>query len=169
MGEGEARPYLEAGEEHLRLEEWPQAEDAFRKAVALDADSAIARSKLGVALARQRRLDEGIEALRQAIQLNPRYAAAYSNLGNVYREQGRMDEALRAYQQAIEADPDYWVAHQNLGTLYKEKGRFTEAVGEFRKATRLSVRGPGGARRGCFGPSATVLLGLLLVLVVLLR
>jgi superkiller protein 3 len=162
VGEVEARPFLEAGEEYLREEKWPQAEEAFRQAVAVYPESAVAQSKLGVALARQGQLEEAISAFRQAVQLNPHYAAAYSNLGNVYREQGRVEEALRAYQQAVEADPDYWIAHQNLGGLYKELGRFSEAVGEFKKATRLSVRDPRGGRRGCFGPTAAALIGLLL-------
>lgn len=162
MGEREARPHLEAGEEHLRRDEWTQAEEAFRRGTAAHPESPVAWSKLGVALARQRRFDEAIAALREGITISPRYAPAYSNLGNVYRELDRKEEALAAYRQAVEADPDYWVAHQNLGALYREMGRVTDAVGEFKKATRLSVRS-GGARRGCFGPAASVL-ALLLVL-----
>ncbi|MBI3976151.1 MAG: tetratricopeptide repeat protein [Armatimonadetes bacterium] len=162
MGEREARPHLDAGEEHLRREEWAQAEEAFRRATAAHPESPVAWSKLGVTLARQHRLEEAITALRQAISRNPRYAPGHSNLGNVYREQGRTAEALTAYQQAVEADPDYWIAHQNLGALYREQGRVSEAVGEFKKATRLSVRS-GGARRGCFGPTASALALLLLL------
>lgn len=158
MGEVEARPHLEAGEEFLRREVWREAEDAFRRAVAAFPDSPIAWSKLGVALAHQGRHDEAIDALRRAIQLNPRYAAAYSNLGNVYREQKRYDEALRAYEQAVEIDPEYWVAHQNLGVLYKQLGRVTDSVRELKKATRLSMKsGSGASRRGCLGPMATLI------------
>jgi len=81
----------------------------------------------------------------------------------VYRGLDRKEEALAAYRRAVEADPDYWIAHQNLGALYREMGRVTDAVGEFKKATRLSVRS-GGTRRGCFGPAASVLVLVLLVL-----
>ncbi len=145
---------MESGEEHLRHEEWADAEEAFRRAVAADETSPVAWSKLGVALAQQRRFEEAAEALQRAINLNPRYAPAYSNLGNIYRQQERKEEALQAYRRAVDIDPDYWVARQNLGALYKEMGRLAEAVAEFRKATRLSVRRPSGdrnseARRGC--------------------
>ncbi len=157
MGEIEARSYLDQGEDHLQREEWLEAELAFRQAVALDTASVVGWSKLGVALARQQRFAEAIAALHQAIELNPRYAPAYSNLGNIHREQGRKEDALRAYQQAIAADPDYWIAHQNLGALYKEMGRLSEAVAEFRKATRLSTRGPRSQRRGCLFPAASAL------------
>jgi len=163
VGEPEARPHLEAGEEHLRREEWVLAEEAFRRGTAAHPESPGAWSKLGVALARQRRFDEAIAALREAITINPRYAPAFSNLGNVYREQDRKEEALAAYRQAVEADPDYWVAHQNLGALHREMGRVTEAVGEFKKATRLSARG-GGTRRGCFGPAASAAILVLLLI-----
>jgi len=161
VDEVQARPHLERGEEHLRREEWSAAEQAFREAVALHPASAVAWSKLGVALARQRRYLEAEEVLLRAVQLDPRHAPAHNNLGNVYREQGRREDALRSYRQAIAADPDYWVAHQNLGALYKEMGRLGDAVAEFRTATRLSLRGPRGQRRGCLAPS---LLGVLAVL-----
>jgi len=49
-------------------------------------DSAVAHSKLGVALAQQGRADEAIAELSAAVALQPTYAPAYSNLGNVYRE-----------------------------------------------------------------------------------
>ncbi len=161
VDEAQARLHLERGEDHLRRGEWSAAEQAFREAVTLHATSAVAWSKLGVALARQGRYAEAGEVLFRAIQLDPRYAPAYNNLGNVYREQGRREDALRAYRQAIAADPDYWVAHQNLGALYKEMGRLGEAVAEFRTATRLSLRGPRGRRRGCLGPSVLGVLGVL--------
>lgn len=164
MGEREARPHLEAGEEHLRRQEWTQAEEAFRRGTAAHPESPVAWSKLGVTLAHQRRFGEAIAALREGISVNPRYAPAYSNLGNVYREQGRKEDALAAYRQAIEADPDYWIAHQNLGALYREMGRVTDAVGEFKRASRLSARSGAPRRFGCFGPAASVFALLLLLL-----
>lgn len=163
VDEAQARLHLERGEELLQRGEWKAAEQALREAVALHPASALAWSKLGVALARQGRYAEAEEVLLRAVQLDPRCAPAHNNLGNVYREQGRREDALRAYRQAIAADPDYWVAHQNLGALYKEMGRLGEAVAEFRTATRLSVRGPRGQRRGCLGPFILGVGGVLVV------
>lgn len=156
MGETEARPFLEQGERHLQAGDHAGAERAFARAVELAPDSAVAHSKLGVALAHQGRLDDAIGRFNRAIALAPAYAPAYSNLGSAYREQGRLAEALAAYERAVAIDPDYWVAHQNLGVLYKQMGRVGEAVEHFKRATRLSVRQPrrtggagGPARRGC--------------------
>ncbi|HEY6102129.1 MAG TPA: tetratricopeptide repeat protein [bacterium] len=155
MSEAEAKPFLDAGEAHLRAGEFAAAERAFRDAVDAAPDSALAHSKLGVALAQQRRLDEAIGEFSRAVALQPSYAPAHSNLGNAYREKAMTAEAVASYERAVALDPDYWIAHQNLGALYKEMGRVGDAVEHFKKATRLSMRQPtgdgGGTRRrlGC--------------------
>ncbi|MDR7554874.1 MAG: tetratricopeptide repeat protein [Armatimonadota bacterium] len=160
MSEGSDRAahHLDEGERHLEAGEWEAAEAAFRRAIESDGSSHVAYSKLGVALARQRRLDEAEQAFAKAVSLNPRYAPAWSNLGNVYRETGRLDQALEAYQRAIAVDPDYWIAHQNLGGLYKQLGRTAEAIASLRRATKLSLRASvrppragEGRRMGCVG------------------
>lgn len=146
MGEAEAAPSLEAGERHLEAGDFARAEQAFRDAVAAAPESAVAHSKLGVAFARQGRLDAAIGEFARAVALHPGYAPAYSNLGSAYREKGLVEEAVAAYERALAIDPDYWVAHQNLGALYKQTGRLSEAVEHFKKATRLSMRRPGPGR-----------------------
>lgn len=163
MGEAEAKPFLEEGERHLQVGEYEAAERAFTKAVAAAPHSAVAHSKLGVALANQRRYEAAISHFNQAVALQPGYAPAYSNMGNAYREKGMPNEAVMAYERALAIDPDYWVAHQNLGALYKEMGRMGEAVAHFKKAMRLSARRsskPGERERriGCLGPAAQALL-----------
>lgn len=132
--------HLSQGEAHLEAGEWQEAEAALRLAAEADPRSAVARSKLGIALVHQRRLDEAEAEFARAVALDPRYAPAWSNLGNVHREKGRTEQALEAYERAVAADPDYWVAYQNLGGLYKQIGRTDEAVRALRKATRLSAR-----------------------------
>lgn len=142
MGDAEAKPFLDAGEGHLRVGDFPAATRAFRDAVAAAPDSSLARSKLGVALAQQGQLDAAITEFSRAVALQPSYAPAYSNLGNAYREKGMTAEAVAAYERAVALDPDYWIAHQNLGALYKQMGRVGDAVEHFKKATRLSMRQP---------------------------
>jgi tetratricopeptide (TPR) repeat protein len=151
------------GEKHLDAGAWAEAEAAFRRAIEANAKSAVAHSKLGVALVRQGRLEEAERAFASAIAVDPKYAPAWSNLGNVYREGGRTEEALQAYERAVAADPDYWIAHQNLGGLYKQLGRTSEAIASLKKATRLSIKAPisrleggTGRRMGCLGRAAVV-------------
>ena len=169
VGEAEAKPFLDAGEGYLRAGDLAAAARAFGDAVAAAPDSALARSKLGVALAQQGQLDAAIAEFSRAVALQPSYAPAYSNLGNAYREKGMTAEAVAAYERAVALDPDYWIAHQNLGALYKEMGRVGDAVEHFKKATRLSMRQPtpGEASRrrrlGCL-PGVMAIAGVILVL-----
>lgn len=169
MGEPEAKPFLDAGETYLRAGEFTAAERAFRSAIDAAPDSALAHSKLGVALAQQRRLDEAIGEFSRAVALQPSYVPAHSNLGNAYREKGMTTEAVAAYERAVALDPDYWIAHQNLGALYKQMGRVGDAVEHFKKATRLSMRQPTGdggrtrRRLGCL-PGLIATAGLIALL-----
>jgi len=161
---------LEEAERHLQAGEHAAAERAFRQALEAAPDSAVARSKLGVVLAQQGRLDEAIAEFSKALSLRPTYAPAYSNLGNAYREKGMLSEALVAYERALAIDPDYAIAHQNLGILYKQMGRVGDAVDHFKKATRLSVRrstGGSSQTRGCL-PTAAALLTVAVALTSLL-
>jgi Flp pilus assembly protein TadD len=158
-------PDLIEAERHLDAGEWGEAEAALRRAVETAPTSAVAHSKLGVALVHQRRLDDAERSFAKAIAVDPAYAPAWSNLGNVYRETGRIQEALQAYERAVAADPDYWIAHQNLGGLYKQLGRTSEAIAALKRATRLSVKAPirrpggeAGQRLGCLGRSAVFII-----------
>jgi tetratricopeptide (TPR) repeat protein len=172
MGEAEPQKLLEEGDHHLHAGRYEAAERVFRQMLDIAPDSAIARSKLGVALAQQGRLDDAIAEFSSALSLNPTYAPAYSNLGNAYREKGMLAEAMAAYERALAIDPEYWMAHQNLGILYKQMGRVGDAVEHFKKATRLSVRRSAGetrgVHRGCLPTSVLLLLAAVMLVAVLL-
>jgi Flp pilus assembly protein TadD len=161
-GEPSFEALVARGEQLLEAGAPEEAEAALREAVALQPRSARARSKLGVALARQGRYEEAIEAFRRALEYDPLYAPAYSNLGAVYHELGRLDDALAAYRKAIEVDPDYWIAHQNLAALHKQRGDYGAFVRHMKRATRLAARAQSGPRRaGCL----PMVLGVVLLLV----
>src|SRR5205809_7768440 len=85
MSEDKASELLEEAERRLHAGDYAAAEQASRQVLEAAPDSAVARSKLGVALAQPGRLGEAIAAFSKALQLYPTYASAYSNLGNVYR------------------------------------------------------------------------------------
>ncbi len=56
---------------HERLQHWPQAEDAFRKAIALSPSLDLAWFGLGRVLQFQGRLEEALHALAQSTRLQP--------------------------------------------------------------------------------------------------
>ena len=83
-----------------------EAEQHLRQAVAADPRRAEAQLGLGVALAAQRRFDEGLPHLRTAFELAPDNAEVNRNLGEAYAAQGSLAEAVRHYDAALRVRPD---------------------------------------------------------------
>jgi predicted O-linked N-acetylglucosamine transferase (SPINDLY family) len=117
--------------EHGRLN---QAIDAYRQAVALNADYAEAHNNLGNALREDRQPEAALRSCAQAIELRPGYAEAYNNLGNALKDSGELESAARSYDKAISFRADYAEAHNNLGNALMEQGHFEEAIQSYRRA-----------------------------------
>jgi tetratricopeptide (TPR) repeat protein len=84
-----------------------RAEQHFRTAITLDAESAKAWFNIGYARLESGSTEEAIAALERAIELAPGDAEARAVLGQGYERSGRSDEALAQYRQALEVDPDH--------------------------------------------------------------
>ena len=76
-----------------------------RRALAIEPDHAYACKGLGLALARQGRVDEGVQSLERAIALAPQWVDSYWDLAVALLEAGRPDEALQAVERAEKAVP----------------------------------------------------------------
>ena len=101
---------FEAGRAFLRARDYPQAEEAFTKAVELT-DEANATSReirgyalesLGLVLIQQKKFDQAIEVLNRLTAMQPDLAIAHEYLGYAYRDSGRKEEALAAFARAEE-------------------------------------------------------------------
>jgi len=121
---------------------FPDAEAAFRRALALDPGHRAAAANLGSALQAMGRSEAALEACLRAIQLDPAFVDAYNNASAAARALGRMDEAAGFLRAAIALRPDFHVLHCNLGNLLKDLGLMDEAVRSFRRALELD---PGDA------------------------
>jgi Flp pilus assembly protein TadD len=60
---------------------------------------------LGLALARQGKVDEAIARFRAAIRIKPNHGAAHNNLGLALEAQGKFDEAITEYRKAVHLRP----------------------------------------------------------------
>lgn len=78
---------------------------AYKRALAIQPDSAAVLSNLGGALRAACRLDEAIICLQRAIQLEPNLASAQFNLGLALEDAGSLDEALNCYERALLLEP----------------------------------------------------------------
>ncbi|MDB9699287.1 tetratricopeptide repeat protein, partial [Candidatus Pelagibacter sp.] len=114
-----------------------EAEESYRKAIALKPDYAEVHYNLGITLKELGKIDEAEESYRKAITFKPDYAETHNNLGGTLKEQGRLNEAEVSYRQAIILKPEYTEAYNNLGVTLQELGRLKEAEASFRKAIAL--------------------------------
>lgn len=125
-----------------RLRRYPEAEEAFRKAISLDPTNA--RPVLGRAFVLHLSLGryaEAEETYRKAIVLDPEYSPSFRYLGILLQyDLGRYTEAEEVYRKAIALDrddpkPGPWVLLGHL--LAGEMGRHAEAEEAYRRAIAL--------------------------------
>lgn len=127
------------GDRHLRERRYPEAETAYRRAIAADPRSAPAHVGLASALDGLNRMSEAEDACRQAIRLEPTSASAHTVLGTVLNGRKRYMEAEAACREAIRLDPRHAPAHAEPGAIQsartvrfpkltvEPKGELTEA------------------------------------------
>lgn len=87
------------------LGDYQSTEDFCRKALAVKPDHAYAYKGLGLGLARQGRVDEGVASLERSIALAPQWCDSYWDLAVTLMDAGRTDEALQVVERAEKAVP----------------------------------------------------------------
>ena len=115
------------GQVREKLGDVAGAEQAWKRAAALDPDMAQPRNHLGN-LARNR--GDGVEAERwylAAIGADPYFMGAYNNLALVYQDRGEIGKAIDLYGRALEKAPTNAVVMNNLASLYFATGDLDEA------------------------------------------
>lgn len=106
--------YYTLGRVHDGSLAWDKAVDAYRKAIAADAQNIEAYNALGVSLARAGRLADAETTLRQAVALAPDRAHVRSNLGYVLLLAGKPKDAVTELRAAVEQDRGNTMAASNL-------------------------------------------------------
>ncbi len=117
-----------------------EAEEAYRRCLALTPDNAEALVNLGRLVQTQGRVHEAEDCYRRARTARPDLAVAAFNLGTVLDEQQRRLEAADAYRTAVELEPDFPDAHFNLAGLYDQLGNTVAAYRHLRRYRQLTGR-----------------------------
>lgn len=122
-----------------KKEAWSLAVAAYRKAVELDPNFALAWAfRAHLLTFKLSRPTEAEQLLRKAIKIDPRNPYYHTVLGNVLEKLGRYAEAEAAYRGATEVDPGYASAWGWLGALpTNHANRDLEAEKALRQATQL--------------------------------
>ena len=119
---------------YLKLEKFADAERVLRRAVELNAQSALPQAALGSALMKTGKPGDAITAYQKALELDPTRLDVQSNLGQAYFDAGKYDDAIEAYKGALKNKPsDPSSFYNNLGYAYLKKGDTPSAIKWFEK------------------------------------
>ncbi len=131
---------------------YPEAIDAYGKALAIKPDNAGYLSGLADAYSKSGQVDKAIEEYDAAAKAAPANAGVYYfNEGAIYTNTGKVDQAIAAFDKVIAADPNkaeayYWKGVNLMGKAKTGKdGKFVAAPGTeeaFQKYLELKPDGP---------------------------
>jgi len=111
---------------------WAEAEEHFKKAIALNPNYATAHQWYASYLAASGRLNEAVVEAKTAHDLEPFSLTIYSDYIRGLYYAGRLDEARKESLKLMETDPSFARAHYELGLVLEEAGKYEEAINEFK-------------------------------------
>ncbi|HEU5131127.1 MAG TPA: tetratricopeptide repeat protein, partial [Pyrinomonadaceae bacterium] len=114
---------------HLK---WTEAEEHFKKAIALNPNYATGHQWYASYLAASGRLNEAVVEAKTAHELEPFSLTIYSDYIRGLYYAGRLDEARKESLKLQETDPGFARAHYELGLVLEEEGKLEEAINEFK-------------------------------------
>jgi len=119
-----------------------EAAEAFRRALAANADDFQALLGLGRASNALRDDAAAQAAYRRAIELQPSSFAAYNQFGAFFAARGRWSEAAEMFRKATRLAPDSYRAFSNLGGAATMSCDFSAALEAYHKALALRPDNP---------------------------
>lgn len=114
-----------------------EAEQAARRATALQPNLVSAWNNLGIVLQESGKFEESAVCLERVTSLQPDSPEAHNNLGNTYLRMQQLDRAQVMYEKALSLHPRYAEAHSNRAHLLHTLGRYDEAVAAARQAIEI--------------------------------
>jgi predicted TPR repeat methyltransferase len=114
-----------------------EAEDNYRKAVALKPGFAEAHTNLAAILRNTNRFAEAERHFFLAVKYKPD-ALSYTNLANILLLQGQFTEATAIYRGALSLQPLFAEAHNGLATALRHLGDFREAESHCARALEIN-------------------------------
>ena len=115
--------------------QYDQAEAEYRKALAVDPNSAVVLNDLGYMFAdRGVNLPEALKMIQKAVELDPQNGAYLDSLGWVYFKLGQYGPAEDNLHKAIDRTATDASMHDHLGEVYEKTGRLKLAVAQWERS-----------------------------------
>ncbi len=132
-----AEAYTALGLANVHDWKFAEAEQAYRKALALKPDYPTANQWYGELLFHTGRLDSSEIQIRKAVALEPLAPINASALGYLLVVAGKYDEAISVLKKGLEVSPRLGIHHEMLGDAYLMSGRIAAAIPELELSSRL--------------------------------
>jgi len=134
-----AEALRELGRAQATLGRPREAEESYRRALALRASDWAAHNYLGALLLAEGKLDEAAAEFQRVTELTPDNPRGFTNLGVVSFRRGRPEDAEAAFRRSVEIRPTS-LGLANLGTALFYQGRYEEAAAAFQRAVEFNER-----------------------------
>ena len=118
--------------------DWPAAERAFRRAIALDPNYSLAQRTLGIILSHSNRHQEALSAVRRARELDPLDFINQALSAQIAFNARDFQAAVEFGRRATVLDPEFWVSYIQLAQAYEQLGDDVAAFDALQKAGQFS-------------------------------
>ena len=136
----DANAFFQQGSIFERQKKFPEAERAFRSALALEQDNPAILNYLGYMLAdRGIKLDEAVGMIEKALKTDPTNGAYLDSLGWAYFRQNKLDLAEEYLKKALRFAATDATVNDHIGDLFFKQARFDEARSAWNKTVQLST------------------------------
>lgn len=137
--DAEAVAHFNRGVDRFDAGDTAGAIDAYKAAIALDAEYCDAIDNLALIYRRLDRVDEAIALYERSLAIAPHNQFAWQNVGVAYRVRGRHADAMRAYRHLTElspANPEGWFGVAQMALMAHQAAEARDAA---RRAEALYV------------------------------
>ncbi len=117
---------------------WAEAEQAWRRVLALKPGHPQALYSLGVHAFQRGRLDEALQMLQASNALQPGNPVVLLSIGRVHREKGDAGAERQAIEASLAADPYFLPALLAKADLQERQGQVRAAVAVYRNALKVA-------------------------------
>ncbi len=120
-----------------------EAVSAYRKALELDHENAVALNNLAWLLGKDgKNLGEAIALAERAYGKAPNSPPVMDTLGWLNYQKGNLDRAEELVKAALAGDPENSSIRSHLGMVYVKQGKTQEAIQEFNRIIKTSPQSP---------------------------
>jgi len=135
-----AEAHTSLGYVYNNLWQWKEAEDEFKRAIALNPNYPTAHHWYSLYLLDAGRVAEAKAEIKRAHELDPLSLIIGTTLTYAYLAEGDANFAAAQSKKVVDLDPSFPRGHEYLGLALLKDRRYPEAIAELEKAVELSGR-----------------------------